>query len=245
MSGYGYKRKRGYSHSANVLALYRPKAQPLKRTKRMFVPGKSRIGGFYGRFPPNGGELKFHDVTVDDAVVAAGGVITDSINKIAQGVTESQRVGRKCTIKSINWRYRVSLPEVDALATPSQGDTIRVILYIDKQCNGATIANTDLMETANWQTFRNLSNSGRFTILCDKQHVMNYATLASDGAGVVSSAEVARDFTFYKKCDLPIEFNATTGAITEIRSNNLGVMLLTANGTCSFFSQFRLRFSDN
>ena len=71
------------------------------------VPGYTRSSGFYGRFAKPNGEMKFHDVDLDDAVIAAGANATASINLIAQGVTESTRVGRKCTITAINWRYRV------------------------------------------------------------------------------------------------------------------------------------------
>ncbi len=73
-------------------------------------------------------ELKFHDLDIDDAVIAANGQIDPALNLIAQGVTESDRIGRKCTILSIGWRYTVILPVRDALATPGQADTVRIML---------------------------------------------------------------------------------------------------------------------
>ncbi len=209
-----------------------------------FRPGRDRVGGYYGRYGKSG-ELKFFDIDVDDAVIAAGGVVTDSINTIAQGVTEVTRVGRKCTIKSINWHYQLNLPQVDAAGTPGNPDNIRMMIYVDKQCNGATAAVLDILETADWQSFRNLSNTGRFDILYDKWHVLNYAGLASDGAGVVSQAKYQEWSTFYKKCNIPLEFDNTTGAITEIRSNNIGVLVVGQSGLAGFSSKFRLRFSDN
>lgn len=209
---------------------------------RVRVP-RRRTGGVYGRFS-NGGELKFFDVPLTDAVIAAGGTITDSINKIAQGVTEVTRVGRKCTIKSISFRYKLTLPEQDAVGSPAVSDTVRLIVYMDKQCNGATAAVTDLLETADFQSFRNLANSGRFVFILDVTKDLNYLTLASDGAGVVSQAEVGRSYTFYKKCNAPIEFNAAAGAITEIRSNNFGMLIMSSGGIAGLDSQFRIRFSD-
>ncbi len=239
------RKRKGFSSSAGALALYRPFAppRPVKRRKA-FVPGRDRVGGFYGRYSGAGAELKFHDVDLDDAVVATGGTVTATVNIIAQGVTESERIGRKCTIKSINWKYRVDMPEIDAVATPNTAEEVRVILFIDKQANGATAAITDLLETAHVQSFRNLANSGRFVFLLDKLHVLNWRTLASDNAGVVSSAEVVTEHTFFKKCNLPIEFSSTTGAIGEIRSNNIGVCLVSKSGTGGFLSKIRLRFSD-
>ncbi len=208
--------------------------------------GYLRTGGYYGRFA-NGGEMKFHDVDLDDAVVASGGTITDTVNIIAQGSTESQRIGRKCAIKSINWRYTITLPEADAVADPISSDTVRVIMYIDKQANGAAAAVTDILESADYQSFNNLANTGRFRTICDNLHTINYLTLASDGAGVVSSSGVQRNYSMYKKCNLPLEFDNsfTDGRLTTIRSNNIGVLIISVNGIAGFFSKIRLRFSDS
>lgn len=229
---------RGYSRAR---AQRRGRAAAIRA--RRFVPGYNRTGGFYGRYA-GAGELKFHDVDLDDAAIATAGTITASINLILQGVTEVQRVGRKCTITNVNWRYNISLAEADAVADPRNGDTVRVIMFLDKQANGATAAVTDILESADWQSFNNLSNSARFRTLYDKTHNLNYLTLASDGAGVVSSASVARESTFFKRCSVPLEFSATTGAIGEIRSNNIGVLLISRTGASTFGSKIRLRFSD-
>lgn len=234
-----YKRKASYQSG--------PMSSSKKRKKSpKIVPGITRKSGYYGRYPAGGGELKFYDIDVDDGTVTQGGTIQNSgsVVNIAQGTGESQRVGRKCTIKSIHWRYAITLPESDAIANPPSGDTIRVILYIDKQCNGTTAATTDIMESNDWQSFRNLANSGRFQILFDKTHSLNYMGLASDGAGVVSAPDRRLDFSFNKKCYVPLEFNSTTGVISELRSNNIGVLLMSRVGTIGFNSKMRFRYSD-
>ncbi len=238
----GDKRKR-YSESSHALMVYRPYRKPYTK-KRKFMPGKDRVGGYYGRYAGRDGETKFFDVDLDDAVVAATASVTASVNLIAQGITEVTRVGRKCTLRSFHWRYEVSLPEQDAQATPQGSDSIRMILYIDKQTNGATAAVTDILETDAFHSFRNLANNTRFTILCDKLHSINYNGLASDGAGVVSQATVMHQYTLNKKIHMPIEFDGVTGAITEIRTNNLGVLLISKVGVLGFRSKIRLRFSD-
>jgi len=191
-------------------------------------------------------ELKFHDVDLDDAAIDTGGTVTPTINIIAQGTTESTRIGRKCAIRNINWRYRMSLAELDAGGSPNNGDVVRVIMYLDKQANKATAAVTDLLESANFQSFNQLANKGRFRVLHDKVYDMNYLTLASDNAGVVSSAQVQMSGEFYAKCNIPIEYDnsATDGSIGTITSNNLGVLLIGATGAAGFDSKIRLRFSD-
>ncbi len=212
--------------------------------------GYYRKSGYYGRYGAGSAkpELKFHDIDVDDAVIAAGATIQNAgtINIIAQDTTESTRVGRKCTIRNINWRYKMRLP-----ATSTQvdtGDTVRMILYLDKQCNGTTAVTTDILETADFQSFNNLANKSRFRILLDRTYPM--FAMAGSGRGTTDTlafGETIKVGTFFKKCSIPIEYDntATTGALTTIRSNNLGVMLLSESGLASFSSKFRLRFSDS
>ncbi len=186
-------------------------------------------------------ESKFHDVDLDDAVVDAAGSVTASVCLIAQGVTESTRVGRKCTLTSIGWKFDMTLP-VSSSSTGTSSDHCRVIMYEDKQANGATAAVLDILESANYQSFNNLTNSGRFRTLCDQEFDLNYIAGAGDGA-TNDWAETVTSGSFYKKVNIPLEFSAGTGAITEIRSSNIGVLLISRSGVTGFNSKIRLRFS--
>ena len=198
-----------------------------------------------GRFAGEPIELKFHDLDIDDGVVASGANIAQaSCNLIAQGVTEVERIGRKCTIRSINWRFQISLPSQDAIAAAPNGDTIRVLLYLDKQANGAAPATTDIIESADFQSFNNLANKGRFRTLMDRTYNVNYAAGGSNGT-TQDWASVFESDTFFKKVNIPIEFSAGTGAITEIRSNNIGLLLMGNTGVGGFVSKMRIRFSDS
>ncbi len=226
-----YKRKRVYS------------------TRRAKTKRRGRTYLAYGTYNPSWRrnittEKKFFDFTVSDGVVAAAGGITATINNIAQGTTESTRVGRKIVIHQIYWKMNCFLNDVDAAATPEDGEILRIILYLDKQCNGATATVTGVLETSDDLSFRNLANVGRFDILHDTTVNLNRSGLGSDGAGLVSSNGLAKRLRYSKRCNIPIEFDSTTGAITEITSNNLGVLLISRNGTAGFLSKFRLRFTD-
>ncbi len=189
------------------------------------------------------GEMKFHDLAVTDGTIAQNGVIqtTGTINIIPQGVTEVQRVGRKCTVTKIQWRWNVVNAGGAAVGT---SETVRLIVYLDKQCNGATAAVTDILETDDYQSFRNLSNTGRFVILYDYTVTLNPQASAGNGTAN-DTATVAENGTFYKDCNIPIEFSSTTGALTEIRSNNLAVMTVAKEGNLATLdSEIRLRFGD-
>ncbi len=223
------------------MVLYRV---PQTKRRRTFSPGHDRVGGFYGRYSGRDAELKFFNTTPNDAVVATGFDVISSVNLIAQGITENTRIGRKCTIKHIAWRYTVSLPEIDAQATAGPNDTIRVVLFVDKQCNGATATGPDIFEIDQYQSFTNLANQNRFRILHDRTVTLSYTSLASDGAGVVSSSGVRKDYIFNKSCSIPLEFSDVTGAITEVRSNNIGIAIGGDTGVAGFISRMRLRFSD-
>lgn len=234
------KRKRLGAPSRYILGPQVPRT----KKRKTFRSGRTRTAGYYGRFR-QGGELKFHDITYSQVNVSSTGHVKDSINEIGQGVTESTRIGRKCNITSIHWRYSLKLSEGAGAATPRDGDIIRIILFVDKQANGATAAVTDILETANYQSFRNLANSGRFMILKDCQHVVNVLTLGQNTSSTVfANSEVLKEFIYNKKCNIPLEFDNTTGALTELRSNNIGVLLISKNNDINLNSKFRLRFSD-
>lgn len=230
-TAYGGKRYRGLGKGWKGKSRY--------RGRKAWTPGASRTSGYYGRYNTKPTELKFHDVDLDDAVVATGGTIVPTINIIPQGTTEIQRIGRKCTITQIGWKYNYTLPNTDVQT--GTADVFRMIMYQDKQCNGATATVTGILESADYQSFNNLVNSGRFRTLCDKTFVISSSAGAYDGTNDEFGV-VERHGTFYKKCNIPLEFDDTTGALTEIRSNNLGVLLISKTGLVGFVSKIRLRF---
>ncbi len=231
-------RYRGYK-TAGITGPYmrsRQRVSAPRRPPRLFRPGRDRVGGYYGRFSRPNGELKFHDSTPSGTSTAAGAILV-SLNLIAQGTTESTRIGRKCIIKSIGFRGRAVLPATATAANMS--DVFRLILLIDRQANGANTTVLSVLETENWRSYRNLAESGRYQTLWDKTIVMNAR------AGIpTTSGETAYPLHYYKKLNLPIEFSGVTGAITEIRSNNLILLLISDSAFATFNMQCRLRFSD-
>lgn len=222
------KRKR--SSKGFTKSSARGKSYGVKRKKiPSHLKGFVRTSGFYG-----GGsdELKFLDVATSDAVVAKDSFIVQnagSIVNIPQGTSQSERDGRKCVVKSIGWHFTIDYEAniSSGLAAGPSPATIRVMMYLDKQCNGATATNTDLVvDATSLLTFNNLSNSGRFRTLMDR----TYTLTPPGGGGPIAAnndwAGASVTDSFYKKCSIPLEFNSTTGAITEIRSNNIGWMCI-------------------
>ncbi len=191
-------------------------------------------------------ELKFHDVDCDDNVIAAGAqVVVASLNIIAQGTTESERIGRRVVIKKIGFRYDISLPNT---ASASQTfDTVRIMVVHDKQCNGATADDLDVLEDADFQSFNNLSNKKRFTVLMDRTHSVQ--SVAGSGRGstdTLSYAAGVDSYTWYKDVNITIEYDnsVTTGAIESQRSSNLLFMTAGRAGFAGIIGNMRLRFHD-
>ncbi len=181
-------------------------------------------------------------------VVATSTTICD----IPQGTGESQRIGRKCTITNIHWKQPLEFnqnPETDISAGIYAHETIRIIIYWDKQCNGAAATALDILEANNYHSFRNLANSKRFNILYDK--TKNYNTTASAGGnGTTMKSQIAHKNWMLRinlKCFIPIEYNGVTGALSEIRSNNIGIIAFAKEGGLRLSldtGTIRIRFID-
>lgn len=251
-SGAGYKT--GYpKRSAGKHARF---AAATARMTRGRYAGISRKVGYYGRYPGAGTmaptELKFHDIDWDEAAAdqSAGKISnTTSLVLIGQGITESTRIGRKAVIKSIGWRGRLTLSAF-AGSTVQLPNVVRMMLVHDTQCNGAAPAVTGsggVLVQANYQAFNELVNKGRYRVLMDKTYSINARAAAGDGA-VNDSGSTMQTFSFYKKCDIPIEYSGTAdpAAITEVRTNNIFGIMITSASTANIAldSKFRFRFLD-
>lgn len=241
------KRKRG--PSAKQLMYYKRNGSTMYRapsTRRHFIPGKDRVSGYYGRFGADE-ELKFHDFPVNVNLIASSGSITATLIDINQGTGESERIGRKCTMKSMDIRFNIFLPEhFEQADVGPGGDILRYIVYVDKQCNGAAAVGTDILESSALLSHRNLANSERFVFLCDKLFTLNRTNLTVDDSGTAaySSTGLWKGNHIHKTMNVPIEYSGVTGAIAEIRSNNIGHLLLSMNARMSIQSVYRFRFSD-
>ncbi len=240
-----------------------------RKRRRLFRRGYDRTAGFYGRYNKRRRfgrpEVKFFDHTVVDTSIATGGtnltiantgasVLSQTIVAMKGGSNEQERIGRKCTITKVYGRLTFISIDKSSASDISTGaianhETIRVIVFWDKQCNGQAPANTDLLETNNIHSYRNLANSKRFKFLYDKTWVFNTGAIGAGGDTVVRSQNIHRNIykTFALKVFVPLEFNGTTGALSELRSNNIGIMIFAEIGSrwrVSSKSTLRIRFID-
>lgn len=207
--------------------------------------GYLRTGGFYGRYQGKNAEMKFFDtslsLTFPTTAVCSTTAATGGVNLIAQGTGEQNRIGRKCTIKSMYIKGKI----VYAPAAGATGaDLLTLYVILDKQANGAYPGITDVF-TANTDigsTMLNLSNSERFSVLAKVQVAVNPAAGATTAFN-----NVVEPIHVFKRLNVPLEFSSTTGAITELKSNNIVLAYSAAygNNLATLTAQCRLRFADN
>lgn len=203
--------------------------------------GMTRTVGFYNRYANEGlgGERRFFDQQENWTFADSAVVVVDSLNKLVQGAGSSDRIGRKAVIHSVQIRG-----EVRASSGGSTAGANLAYFYLveDKQANGAVASVGDVLTSdILLRGLINLSNSKRFRII--KRFVIELnATAGVSGA----FGDVIQEIDFFRKVTIPLEFSGATGALTEIKSNNLlliagrnaaGSTVITFNGIT------RIRFS--
>ncbi len=207
-------------------------------------------------------EKKFYDQVLGATTINAVATLIDAdsvhgdcqtIVGIPQGTTESTRIGRKCTITNIYIRLNVEFianAQSDLTAANFAHETIRLMLFWDKQANGAAATSTDILETNFWSSFRNLANNKRFNILFDKTYVYNAGAIAAGNGTANDSQVIIKDYNIRisKKVFIPIEYLLTTGAlVSNIASNNVGMLIWGKHGSRMVVrndSRIRIRFID-
>ncbi len=235
-----YARRKPAKRNAGRLTYKLGSGRYRKPKSRAFRPGYSRTGGYYGRFKNKlEPELKFFDVNINETLVAVTAEFTQLL-LIPQGTTESTRIGRNCIVKSIELRLNMNM--IGAADPLTASDTIRIILYLDKQTNGGAATALQILETDNYLAFPNLSNSKRFTLLWDKTvHIRATAGSGNGTANDVFSNEF--QLQYRKNLNLPIEYNNTAGALTEMSTNNLALMYISRRNRTAIDGRCRIRFT--
>lgn len=220
-----------------------PRRQKRTRQIKRFVPGYDRTGGYYGRYSGAGGEKKFFDTNIGSDVTVTAALLRTNLAIIAEGNGESNRIGRKVTVKNIHVQGIVALNS--ATSSNATSDIVYCMIVLDKQTNGSLFNATDLLDTDGFTSFRNLANSHRFKVL--KKIVMDF----SAGGGVESGvghaySENLTSFSINHKCSIDIEFDnsATTGVITSCRSNNIYFVTQSGSGLCGITARARIRYTD-
>lgn len=202
--------------------------------------GYARTGGYYGRYPA---ELKF--LNLDTTINTAAGAAAfgyGTLCPLPLGDGPSARIGRQVTLTSVQLNY-----SLDIHHTETNVIYLRVLLVIDKQCNGVGANWLDIMSETSVHAYRNLDNVDRFVIIYDKIHRFSPSALSSAGSLRYSGPSMQM---VYKKLNLPIVYDntAATGVLATIRSNNISMLALMGGAQTNlndFKSRCRVRYRDD
>lgn len=253
-----YKRKRSsYGAYTSNKRIHRPSpfasAESAAKQLRM-ARMNLRTGGYLGR------ENKFYDTSLlGDFFVApsdaAGGELNPSatvlLNTVAQGVTESQRIGRQIKMQSIQINGMIHMP---VQTNPSVLDThpsVFLAVVLDTQTNGVTINSEDVYKNPSADPslaahpFRNLEQVQRFKILKSTQLKLTPVLIGFDGTTMEQSG-TQTPFTMYIKLNgLITNFCGTTSDVANIVDNSLHIIGYASNlgYTPSISYNARLRYT--
>lgn len=155
------------------------------------------------------------------------------LNAVVQGTSAITRIGRKIRMRSLDLRW------IADMTGGTGGSVMRLLVVYDKQANIALPATLQIVDTDDFLSPMNLSNSDRFTVL----RSLITEPMDSNGSLVVSGHE-------YIKMDLETVYNATNGGtIADIQTGSVLLMVagsgtsVTLPPTLTFIS--RIRFDDH
>lgn len=259
-----YRKRKGMKNvdaRKRVLARAQGAKKMRQMTRRRKLTGARaianiRTGGFLGI------ELKFLDCAFDGVQIntstdgSSGEVqpssgCTNALSVPAQGDGESQRDGRKYTIKSI-WVSGV----LNSAGLTDQTDAIDdfgcyLALVLDTQANGATMVSENVFinpSTSGFsmvpQPLRNLQNSKRYKILAS-QYVEPLGSYAmTDGANTGSlNAQANPVVSLSWKGNLVCDSIGTTASVASASDNAIHLVAFSGGGfSRTFYGKSRVRF---
>jgi len=188
-------------------------------------------------------EIKFFDTVFPAAGIPAGPAsLIDStvVAEIVNGTGPSDRIGRRIKVVKVDYSYALQL-----VGASGNNDCARYDIWLDRQCNGIAPAPGALYTSAatlGTNQMPNLFNEKRFKRLYTKTHLFN--TMNSIGAGGVGS-NVGMKFEGSFRPNCVIEYDDTTGNITDLTSNNIFQCWSSDSGLCVIQSNFvRIHYVD-
>lgn len=167
-------------------------------------------------------------------IPTSGSTLALGLEGIIQGTSDSTRTGNMIHTKSLATRLSFS---------DSSCGWVRVTLVWDHQCNGTLGSVTDVFTAAapdstfNANTVRG-HGGGRFTIVDDR--VLTVQPTVSGATTFVQYNHVWK-----KPASATVVYNASTGAVTDLTSNNCFIVAISNNGTIDCGGQVQWEYDDN
>lgn len=170
-------------------------------------------------------ELKSQDTALSFTIDATGEVpATGQLCLVPAGDTQQTRGGGKITVKSVQIRSSIGAV-FGAAATAST--TAHIYVVQDTMPNKAAASVSDVFTgTSLSSALRNVTTLNRFKIL---RHWWHTFTPQAGQNGAYNNDQYHLEM--YLKCNIPLEFDSTAGAVTELTRNNIFLIAGTDTAT--------------
>lgn len=202
--------KRGPARGTLKESFVMPKGRP-NRMRRSYL--NRRLSRIERKL--KAAEMKTKDTSVSTAVTTIGSV--QCLNLIAQGDESVQREGLKINAVKLWGFLRYNNNKDDSV---SGGQHIRTIIFMDRDCNGALPAVSDVLESASAVALPKHENRNRFKILYDRNvHMI-------ERVSGLTSYYYRKIFIRFPKKGQTIYYDGTTAAIASNTRNALFVLFI-------------------
>lgn len=209
-------------------------------------------------YNPSQKNLGFHDVLVNTInsgptetyIPTAGQVNGQGTNPptasgllaIPRGNGATKRNEDMVMLKKI--QMHLQLHKIEEQDEGEMNAMVKVAIVWDKRANGALPAVTDVFEDATVDSFNDLYNRKRFTVLFRKNFVFNQPS-----SGTATDATSAAQLKYIEKnidCNIPIQYKSSdTGVVADVVQNNIFLVWITNRASMiTGRARFRFRFYD-
>lgn len=221
------KKVYSYTNARKQMARYK-KPMPIRQNQKL----KNML---------NANEYKFFDTEIntggdEDSIT----VISDSLVLMQTGDGSQNRDGNKCLLTSLY---------IDGVVTRSTalGPIDAVLDYyviLDRQSNGQAASVISIFNDDTYDSFLNLDNKKRFKVLKKKHILLPVQGLAYNAAGAVTLHPATRRSVkiALPKLNIPLMYDATSGAITDLSSNNILLLVKVSGPAVTHNLRARVRF---
>lgn len=182
-----------------------------------------------GRLSVRSRELKMTDGAATGDLATLALTTPTLLNGIAAGDDVNQRDGRRIALHSIQLKGQIyNDDDVKCSA--------RVVVVYDRQSNSTALTpGVYFSNTANYASFSNLNNQGRFITLFDQQYAMD----ASGSGNSIQSLEM-----FKYLSGLPVHFSGNNNDIGSIDMGSIYLYVFTSvtnAGGCNIVTRIKYR----
>lgn len=155
------------------------------------------------------------------------------LNGMTRGDDNNQRIGREVLMRSVLLSYSIAVNTVSGLDV-----RVRVMIVYDRQTNTLAPVITDILNSSNVVSIRNLSNVRRFSILYDVVHVLN--------SYIEPFGQLYRKY--YRHLNHPVVYNSgNAGTVADIVTGSLYLVAFcsTAVDSPTISYAARIRYTDD